>query len=664
MQTERRTALLAAVTAGILIAQQVILKASRDTLFLSHVGVAYLPAVTAAAALVSAVMLFAYSRALTRGSPARVLPGIFAASTVLLAIEWAVGLASERAAAFLVYGHTAIFGAAVISAFWSSVNETFDPHSARRYLGWVTVGAALGGLVGGLVTFCAAPYVRGLHLLLLGAALSALASVIVNRVLKRGDNAARVAEPWSVREPFKQLASLPLLRQLGAVVMLVALLEVLLDYVLSFHATATLGSGPKLLAFFATMQVVTGLGSLLLQLALAQRSLERFGPVGTLAMLPLATLILGGAAFTSPNLWLTALPRSAEGILRASFFRSAYELLFAPMHERQKRAAKIVLDVGFDRLGTLIGTSVLAFGIALGAKSAAFAMVGVLVVAAILVLAAWPIGRSYVRTLGRRIQTGEPMAFELNQLAISRTSDDLNRVELLRQIELLKVRSEGQKNDPRMLDLNNIRSGDPVRVRKALVRVKELDSATRAELLGLLENEALHTDAEKAILEIAPRMIGQLCDALGDTSRDRVFRRRVARILADAGDRRAIETLLLTLDDADEGLGRAAAAALVRMAARDTQIVVPGDRISRAIGRTIQELRSHANEPLSEPRFAHLFALFSLILGREAPLESALNALLSGDSRLKGTALEYLHEVLPPQIRLEAWPFLEGAAQR
>jgi hypothetical protein len=42
-----------------------------------------------------------------------------------------------------------------------------------------------------------------------------------------------------------------------------------------------------------------------------------------------------------------------------------------------------------------------------------------------------------------------------------------------------------------------------------------------------------------------------------------------------------------------------------------------------------------------------------------APLRLAYRALLTDDSYLRGTALEYLESVLPESIRVPLWPFLE-----
>jgi len=72
------------------------------------------------------------SRLILRHSPARVVPALFALSSAALLAVWAVNFAAPRVAALALYLHTALFGPAVISAFWSLINEKFDPHSGKR----------------------------------------------------------------------------------------------------------------------------------------------------------------------------------------------------------------------------------------------------------------------------------------------------------------------------------------------------------------------------------------------------------------------------------------------------------------------------------------------------------------------------------------------------
>ena len=122
----------AMVAAGALIAQQVAGRATRDALFLSTFHVSSLPLVMIAAAVLSALAVLAFSTALSRRSPAQVVPVTIAAGTVLLLAEWGLSLAQPRLAAIAVYLHMAAFGATVVSGFWSLMNERFDPHTARR----------------------------------------------------------------------------------------------------------------------------------------------------------------------------------------------------------------------------------------------------------------------------------------------------------------------------------------------------------------------------------------------------------------------------------------------------------------------------------------------------------------------------------------------------
>jgi hypothetical protein len=55
----------------------------------------------------------------------------------------------------------------------------------------------------------------------------------------------------------------------------------------------------------------------------------------------------------------------------------------------------------------------------------------------------------------------------------------------------------------------------------------------------------------------------------------------------------------------------------------------------------------------------HIFTVLGLALPAE-PLRIALHAVQTDDPELRGTALEYLESILPPEVRAQLWPFLEG----
>ena len=149
--TPRSPFALAALCAVALVAQQVGSKAVRDTLFLSNFPVTALPYMVMGAAAVSIVMVLLTSRPMRRFGPAWLVPRALIVSATLLVAEWFIIAASPRLGSVLVYMHVASLGSLLISGFWSVVNETFDPRSAKVQIGRLAVAAALGGVVGGLL---------------------------------------------------------------------------------------------------------------------------------------------------------------------------------------------------------------------------------------------------------------------------------------------------------------------------------------------------------------------------------------------------------------------------------------------------------------------------------------------------------------------------------
>ncbi|WP_437606918.1 hypothetical protein WMF20_39275 [Sorangium sp. So ce834] len=172
-----RPVLIAALASGAMIAQQVAGRATRDALFLAAFGAADVPKVMAAGAALSFAAVLLLSRALLQLSPARVVPATCAASSVFLGLEWALALRAPGAAALVFYLHVAVFGATLISAFWSLVNERFDPHTARHSMGRIAGGGTLGGVVGGLFAWRAGHLVDAPTMLLALAGLSGLAAL-------------------------------------------------------------------------------------------------------------------------------------------------------------------------------------------------------------------------------------------------------------------------------------------------------------------------------------------------------------------------------------------------------------------------------------------------------------------------------------------------------
>ena len=92
-----------------------------------------------------------------------------------------------------------------------------------------------------------------------------------------------------------------------------------------------------------------------LQTSASHMVLERFG-LGVSAGTPAGALLAGSlAGLVAPGFGSLLAARGGESVFRSSFFRAGYELFYTPIPAEEKRAAKTLIDVGFDRLGDGVG---------------------------------------------------------------------------------------------------------------------------------------------------------------------------------------------------------------------------------------------------------------------------------------------------------------------
>src|SRR5262249_56462958 len=92
-----------------------------------------------------------------------------------------------------------------------------------------------------------------------------------------------------------------------------------------------------------------------LQTSASVAVLERFG-LAFSAATPSGAMLAGSlAGLIAPGLGSLVVARGGESVFRSSFFRAGYELFYTPVPPDEKRAAKTLIDVGFDRLGDGLG---------------------------------------------------------------------------------------------------------------------------------------------------------------------------------------------------------------------------------------------------------------------------------------------------------------------
>jgi hypothetical protein len=133
-----------------------------------------------------------------------------------------------------------------------------------------------------------------------------------------------------------------------------------------------------------------------------------------------------------------------------------------------------------------------------------------------------------------------------------------------------------------------------------------------------------------------------------DPAGDPLVRRRIPRVLKACPTPRAAQGLRTALDDPSFDVRAAAAAALAALHERTSVVEISRHEVLERVRRELD-----SGEPVDR-QLPQLFALLSLTLER-GPLQIAWTAMKAQDRALRGTALEYLANVLPgdlfPRIR-------------
>jgi hypothetical protein len=662
-------------------------KAARDALFLSSLDYTALPGMLVATSICSILLVAANTRASRRLTLTTLIPASFGTSGVLFLLEWMLRSSAPSAAAVAVYLHISCATPLLGSGFWLIASERFDPRTAKKRFGQIAGAGTLGGLVSALLAERIAVTLGVPAMLPFLALLQFVSAWLVRELaIESGATSRPPAEDDGgtatapSRSGLRVVAEVPYLRNLAALVLVGATAAALLDYLFKAQVLETFGRGDQLLRFFAMYYAATSVLTFILQTSFSRTVLERFG-LGVTAGTPSTALFAGAAvSLVMPGLATVVIARGSEAVLRSSLYRAGYELFYTPIPAAEKRAAKSLIDVAFDRLGDGVGGGLVRCAAVLAPAHQFQAILGLAVVCSgVALFAASRLNRGYIATLQQKlVQHGG---------AIDVTSEDgMNRT-LMRNIRKQNQDRPEQRPspepttasaelDPDVRDILTLRSRDRARIVDVLSSPEGMAASLVPHVVALLAWDLVADHALFALRKVAEERVGQLGDQLTDPGQDFAVRRRLARVFSVCVSQRAADAVLLGLDDTRFDVRCQSARSLAAIVEKNPRIRLESRRIfdavlrEVAVGRPVWEsrrlledgdggsaldafVRDRAGESL-----AHVFTLLSLVLPPE-PLKIAFRSLQTGDEYLQGTALEYLDGVLPPVIRKRLWPFLE-----
>jgi AAA family ATP:ADP antiporter len=676
---------------GLIMAHLVAGKTSRDAIFLSQFSTTNLPSMVAVAAIAAVAMSMLGSRMLVRFGPNRMTVFSFALSGIMQVAEWMLFSYHPRIAACVIYVHVVTFGAVLVSAFWSLMNESIEPRSAKMVFAKISWSGTLGGFLGGLLAERVAGLFSAQAVILVLATLHMLCAGLLWMAfpLKAGPP-VREQPLTGKREPavIAALQRYPFLLTLAGLVLASSVGASLIDFAFKARAAQTIGRGAALFHFFGLYYTAMSLLTFLAQTFLSRFCLKQAGLAASAGALPAAVTLGSLLSAVFPGVNLLSVMRGMEIVIRGSIYRSAYELFYTAIAPGDKRSAKSLIDVGVERVGDLLGAGTVSLLLVLSPSRYGLILFAASGISAIALWLAARLNRGYVRALekslfDRAVELDPSLLDDSTTRSVLMRSMDIQRSPFAGDAPMAAASPHLAKVDPFLRRATDLRSGEGERAIAAAKEIGPDDWNLAPLLIELLAWDEVMPAARSALERLGPRIGGILVDALLDPDRAFVIRRRIPRVLATIRSARSAEGLFEALQDQRFEVRFFAGRALHLLVKDRPELMIAPDRVWDAINRELSHQRSlWVNHRLLDRRGAnekqwffddqlldradrnleHLFTLLGLLLPGDAA-RIAFRALHTDDRQLKGTAFEYLESATPPDTRQLLLPLLEANAE-
>ena len=290
------------------------------------------------------------------------------------------------ARAFFIW--TSVFNLFVVSVFWSFMTDLFSNAQARRLFGFIAAGGSIGAITGPAITASLVQSLGNHNLLLVSALFLSWSLVCIYQLsiwsstttpLNPAHQSSTQEQPiggsiWSgitlvMRSPY-----------LLGIVLLMILLTTLATFLYLMQAQiirdAFVDSAQRT-AVFASIDLVVNALTLVLQLFVTSRLIQRFGLPVVLAMIPLLLaagfLLLGISPLLSILLLVQVIRRAGNYAL----MRPAREMLYVVLSREEKYRAKNVIDTVVYRFGDAVSAWVYTAMRSLGLGLSSIALIAV-----------------------------------------------------------------------------------------------------------------------------------------------------------------------------------------------------------------------------------------------------------------------------------------------
>jgi AAA family ATP:ADP antiporter len=290
-----------------------------------------------------------------------------------------------------------VFNLFLVSVFWQMNVDLFSPEQGKRLFGLIAAGATIGAIVGSSVTATLARHVSPMFLLLGAAILLEVAVFAVGRLSRLSPALHRQPATHGPEAPIGGSVFAGITHAFGSRylvnVSLFLLLFAITSTFLYFQqldiVRRSIGDRGAQTAFFATVDLLVNVLTLLVQLFLTGRIVMSLGVALTLGILPVFTVIGFGALALSPTIAVVAVFQVSRRAADYAITRPTREVLFTVIPREDRYKAKSFIDTVVYRTGDQVGIWSAALLRMLGLSTAGVALVAIPIAALWLLNALW-----------------------------------------------------------------------------------------------------------------------------------------------------------------------------------------------------------------------------------------------------------------------------------
>jgi AAA family ATP:ADP antiporter len=256
-----------------------------------------------------------------------------------------------------------VFNLFVVSVFWQLNVDLFTPEQGRRLFGLIAAGATIGAIFGSSVTASLARYVSPIFLLLAAGVLLEVAVWSVGRLSRLSPTLQRQPAVGGAEAPIggsvfagiTHVFRSSYLLNVSLFLLLFAITSTFLYFQQAGIVSRSFSDRGAQTAFFAAVDLLVNVLTLLVQLFLTGRILLLLGVALTLGVLPALTVVGFGALALLPTIMAVAVFQILRRAADYAIARPTREILFTVVPREDRYKAKSFIDTVVYRAGDQVG---------------------------------------------------------------------------------------------------------------------------------------------------------------------------------------------------------------------------------------------------------------------------------------------------------------------